>query len=148
VLSHLRRRIFALAAAAHHSLNGLYFGYGIIGLGMGMGYICPVATLVKWFPERQAIRALPSAVMDSARRDEPFRGVEIRHSVAAVSLDARHRLPGGRSAAAQFYANPPQGWRPAGWEPRTAVAKSASTIGFTVIVARRLQFYLLFCCSS
>ena len=37
-------------AAARNSLNGLYFGYGIIGgFGMGMGYICPVATLVKWF---------------------------------------------------------------------------------------------------
>ena len=43
-------------AASHHSLNGLYAGYGIIGgLGMGMGYICPVATLVKWFPDRRGL---------------------------------------------------------------------------------------------
>ena len=25
------------------------------GLGMGMGYICPVATLVKWFPDRRGL---------------------------------------------------------------------------------------------
>ena len=48
-------------------------------------------------------------------------------------------------ASAQFYANPPQGWRPVGWEPRTAVAKSASTIDFTVGQALGAwQFYLLF----
>jgi|SRR5579863_10515544 len=42
-------------SAAHHSLHGLYLGYGVLGgIGMGMGYICPVATLVKWFPDRAA----------------------------------------------------------------------------------------------
>jgi len=47
--------------------------------------------------------------------------------------------------AAQFYANPPQGWRPEGWEPRTAVAKAASTYNFTVSEAMGTwQFYLLF----
>jgi OFA family oxalate/formate antiporter-like MFS transporter len=49
------------------------------------------------------------------------------------------------AAAAQFYANPPQGWRPTGWEPRTAVAKSASSTDYTVGEALGTwQFYLLF----
>jgi MFS transporter len=43
-------------AASRHSLPGLYLGYGVItGIGMGMGYICPVATLVKWFPDRRGL---------------------------------------------------------------------------------------------
>jgi len=43
-------------SASHHSLNGLYLGYGILtGIGMGMGYICPVATLVKWFPDKRGL---------------------------------------------------------------------------------------------
>src|ERR1700693_2306006 len=43
-------------AASRHSLYGLYLGYGVItGIGMGMGYICPVATLVKWFPDRRGL---------------------------------------------------------------------------------------------
>ena len=47
--------------------------------------------------------------------------------------------------AAQYYANPPQGWRPDGWEPRTAVAMAASTYNFTVSEAMGTwQFYLLF----
>src|SRR6185369_10850003 len=47
-------------------------------------------------------------------------------------------------AAAQFYENPPQGWRPAGWVPTGTVEKAASTVDFTVSEAMRTwQFWLL-----
>jgi OFA family oxalate/formate antiporter-like MFS transporter len=136
-------------AAANHSLNGLYLGYGIIGgFGMGMGYICPVATLVKWFPDRRGLMT-GIAVCGygfGALVMSPFAAWEIIHySVAATfwTLGAVYLVV--VVAAAQFYANPPQGWRLAGWEPRTAVAKSASTIDFTVGEALgSWQFYLLF----
>src|SRR5579885_1203494 len=40
-----------------HSLAAIYIGYGVIsGIGMGMGYICPVATITKWFPEHRGLR--------------------------------------------------------------------------------------------
>jgi OFA family oxalate/formate antiporter-like MFS transporter len=43
-------------AVSNHSLTWLYAGYGVLGgIGMGMGYICPVATLVKWFPDRRGL---------------------------------------------------------------------------------------------
>lgn len=33
-----------------------YFGYGVLGgVGLGVGYITPVATLVKWFPDRRGL---------------------------------------------------------------------------------------------
>jgi MFS transporter, OFA family, oxalate/formate antiporter len=33
-----------------------YLGYGVIGgTGIGVGYICPVSTLVKWFPDRRGL---------------------------------------------------------------------------------------------
>src|SRR6185312_2895335 len=36
-----------------HSLAILYLGYGVIGgIGLGLGYIAPVSTLVRWFPDR------------------------------------------------------------------------------------------------
>jgi OFA family oxalate/formate antiporter-like MFS transporter len=45
---------------------------------------------------------------------------------------------------AQFYRNPPEGWRLEGWEPRTAVSKAASTYNFTVREAMTTpQFWLL-----
>lgn len=45
---------------------------------------------------------------------------------------------------AQFYANPPQGWKPEGWAPQTAVAKAASTYNYGVAEAMGTwQFWLL-----
>ena len=136
-------------AASRHSLYELYLGYGVItGVGMGMGYICPVATLVKWFPDRRGLMT-GVAVCGygfGALIMSPFAAWEIIH----------HGIPATFSTlgiayliivvlAAQFYANPPQGWRPAGWEPRTAVAKAASTYDFSVSQAMGTwQFYLLF----
>src|SRR5262245_55955974 len=40
-----------LSGFAEHNLYLLWFAYGVLGgLGMGLGQIVPVATLVKWFP--------------------------------------------------------------------------------------------------
>ena len=136
-------------AAAHHSLQGLYLGYGALtGIGMGMGYICPVATLVKWFPDRRGLMT-GVAVCGygfGALIMSPFAAWEIiHHGIPATfwTLGVVYMIV--VVLAAQFYANPPQGWRPAGWEPRTSVAKAASTYNFTVSEAMRTwQFYLLF----
>src|SRR5262245_31168399 len=39
-----------------HQLWLLYFGYGIIGgCGLGLGYVSPVSTLLKWFPDRRGM---------------------------------------------------------------------------------------------
>src|ERR1700749_3942638 len=36
-----------------HQLWLLYVGYGVLGgIGLGIGYISPVSTLIKWFPDR------------------------------------------------------------------------------------------------
>jgi MFS family permease len=36
-----------------HNIWIIYFGYGIVGgFGLGIGYISPVSTLIKWFPDR------------------------------------------------------------------------------------------------
>jgi MFS family permease len=42
--------------AISHQLWLLYFGYGIVGgVGLGLGYISPVSTLIKWFPDRPGL---------------------------------------------------------------------------------------------
>jgi OFA family oxalate/formate antiporter-like MFS transporter len=45
------------AAALHlHSLLLLYCGYGVIGgIGLGLGYVTPVATVAKWFPDKKGL---------------------------------------------------------------------------------------------
>ena len=48
--------ILAGLSAGQHSLTGMYWTYGVMGgIGMGMGYITPVATLVKWFPDKRGL---------------------------------------------------------------------------------------------
>ena len=43
-----------LAGFAENSLGLLYLTYGLIaGAGIGLGYIVPVATLIKWFPDKR-----------------------------------------------------------------------------------------------
>ena len=45
VISSLRR--------LDHNIWLIYLGYGVIGgCGLGIGYISPVSTLIKWFPDR------------------------------------------------------------------------------------------------
>ncbi|MBT5484018.1 MAG: OFA family MFS transporter [Gammaproteobacteria bacterium] len=41
-----------------HQLWLLYFGYGVLGgCGLGLGYVSPVSTLIKWFPDRRGMAA-------------------------------------------------------------------------------------------
>jgi MFS transporter, OFA family, oxalate/formate antiporter len=134
--------------AAHRSLGGLYFSYGFLGgLGMGMGYITPVATITKWFPDRRGLMTgvavagygAGALVMSPfAARSIAARGVPATFGILGIVYLILVVL------AAQFYKNPPPGWRPEGWQPRGTVATSASTYDFTVGEAMVTpQFWML-----
>lgn len=56
-------QLIAGISLATESLFLFYLGYGFIGgMGLGLGYIAPVSTLVKWFPDRRGL-ATGMAVM-------------------------------------------------------------------------------------
>jgi len=140
--------LVAAYAVNHGSLNGLYIGYGVLsGIGMGMGYICPVATLVKWFPDRRGLMTgvavcgygAGALIMSPfAARYIVGHGVPATFVVLGVVYGILVVL------TAQAYKNPPQGWMPAGWSPNTAVSKAATTNNFTVKEAMSTwQFWLL-----
>ncbi len=140
--------VVASFASARHSLGGLYLGYGVLGgIGMGMGYITPVATLVKWFPDRRGLMTGVAVCGYGA-------GALVMGPIAARTIQAYGVSPTflwlGIAylilvlAAAQFYANPPAGYVPAGWAPTSAVQKAASKVDFTVTEAMSTwQFWLL-----
>jgi MFS family permease len=45
--------LIAALGVSLHSIWIIYFGYGFVGgIGLGLGYISPVSTLIKWFPDR------------------------------------------------------------------------------------------------
>ena len=134
--------------ASAQSLAGLYFSYGLLGgIGMGMGYITPVATITKWFPDRRGLMTgvAVAGYGAGALIMSPFAA----RSIVARGVPATFEILGVVYlilvvAAAQFYCNPPVGWRPAGWTPTGSVAKAATTYDFTVGQAMRtVQFWML-----
>ncbi|WP_237402611.1 OFA family MFS transporter [Rhodovulum sulfidophilum] len=48
--------IVGSAGIATHQLWLLYLGYGVLGgCGLGLGYVSPVSTLIRWFPDRRGM---------------------------------------------------------------------------------------------
>ena len=87
----------ALGAAgiATHQFWLLLLGYGAVGgIGLGLGYISPVSTLIKWFPDRPGM-ATGLAIMG-------FGGGAIIASPLSVWLMAHYRTPTGNGIAATF----------------------------------------------
>ena len=118
-----------------HQLWLVFLGCGFIGgVGQGLGYITPVSTLVKWFPDRRGM-ATGFAIMG-------YGGGAMIGSPLAVWLMA-HFAKGGVAGAAQTltvlgaiyfvamslgalgFRIAPSGWRPAGWSAPAAQADNA-----------------------
>jgi MFS transporter, OFA family, oxalate/formate antiporter len=123
-------------AAAHQSLTLLYLSYGVLaGTGGGMGYICPVATIAKWFPDKRGV--MTGLAVTGYGAGALLMGPIAAREIVSVGVPTTFLIFGiayfiGVVATAQFYANPPADWKPAGWVPTTAVAKAAGTYNYTV----------------
>ena len=142
--------ILAGISTSHHSLRGIYIGYGLLaGLGMGMGYICPVAMLLKWFPDKRGLMT-GVAVCGfgfSALIMSPFAAWEIvRLGVPATFWTLGIVYLMVVVGAAQVFCVPPQGWKPvASPRRKPMVDRHVPTVEFTLPEAMRTwQFYLLF----
>jgi MFS family permease len=110
-----------------HQLWMLWLGSGVIGgVGLGLGYISPVSTLIKWFPDRRGM-ATGMAIMGFGG------GAMIGSPLAAMLMDqfktatspgvwqtfiAMAALYFGFMMIGAFnYRLPPAGWKPEGWTP-------------------------------
>ena len=100
-----------------------YLGYGVLGgLGLGVGYLTPVATLVKWFPDRRGL-ATGLAIMGFGF-GALVAGPLVVWLIAAAGLARTFVLLGGgyltvMLVCAQFLLRPPEGWGPLGWTGST-----------------------------
>jgi MFS family permease len=134
-------------------------GYGVIGgIGLGIGYISPVSTLIKWFPDRPGM-ATGLAIMG-------FGGGALIASPWSASMLSAFGATGNNAQASGValaflvhglaYAVfmsvgwllvrvPADGWRPAGWHP--SAAKTGALITTANVSAnnaiRTPQFWLL-----
>ncbi len=126
-------------ATAQHSLPLLYLCYGVLaGTGGGMAYICPVATVAKWFPDKRGV--MTGLAVTGYGAGALLMGPIAAREIVSAGVPTTILIFGilyliGVIVTAQFFANPPAGWKPAKWVPKTAVAKAASTYDYTVIEA-------------
>src|SRR5262245_10519286 len=99
-------------ATAAHSLVGLYVGYGVLaGVAMGMGYICPVAVLSKWFPDNRGL--MVGIAMCGYGAGALVMSPVAAYQITSVGLPATFVTLGivylvVITIASRFYVNPPQ----------------------------------------
>ncbi len=137
-----------------HQLWLLYLGYGVVGgVGLGLGYVSPVSTLIKWFPDRRgmatgmaimgfgggAMIGAPLAVMlmdkfksaDSSGIAETFVVMGLVYTVSMLIGAFTVRLPA-------------PGWKPAGFVEKESSNKLSSEQFVHVDDAHKTpQFWLL-----
>ena len=147
---------FLVAALGVHlgQLWLVYLGYGVIGgMGLGIGYISPVSTLIKWFPDRPglatglAIMGFGGGALVAAPLTQRLLDAYAAEPVDALvptllTLAAIYAVL--MLAGASVIRLPAPGWKPEGWVP--VVKKGAMQTHADVRVrnaVRTRQFYLL-----
>src|SRR5947207_6131802 len=105
----------------------LWLGSGVIGgIGLGLGYISPVSTLVKWFPDRRGM-ATGMAIMGfggGAMIGAPLANLLMNYFKTPTSVGVWETFVAMGVIYFVFmmigafrYRIPPAGWRPEGWTP-------------------------------
>lgn len=138
-----------------HQLWIVWIGAGVIGgIGLGLGYISPVSTLIKWFPDRRgmatglAIMGFGGgAMIGSPLADRLMKYFATEHSVGVwetfivlALIYLAYMLLG-----AFAYRVPPEGWRPVGWQPPEGSGDAAKSKRYVAVsdAWKTPQFWLL-----
>jgi MFS family permease len=137
-----------------HNIWVIYFGYGFVGgIGLGLGYISPVSTLIKWFPDRPGM-ATGMAIMG-------FGGAAFIASPLSVWLMGQFSTPTHVGVMETFICMgviyfcfmivgaiivrvPAPGWKPAGWTAPAVPKKLVTTNNVYVYEALKTpQFWCI-----
>ena len=147
--------IVAALGVQIHQLWLVYLGHGVLGgIGLGLGYISPVSTLIKWFPDRPGMAtgmaimgfgggAMIASPMSVTLMD--YFGSTISTGVAQTFLVMGLLYFSFMMVGVFMVRIPIQNWRPAGWMPNTEQGGKAFDDYVDADAAvRTWQFYLLF----
>jgi MFS family permease len=137
-----------------HQITLLYLGYGVLGgCGLGLGYVSPVSTLLKWFPDRRGM-ATGMAIMGfggGAMIGSPLAVTLMNHfkSDQSVGVAQAFLVMGGLYLVSMLIGSltiriPAPGWKPANWAPKTSSNKMVTDRHVHINQAMKTpQFYLL-----
>jgi OFA family oxalate/formate antiporter-like MFS transporter len=125
----------ALAGLAHN-LGMLYLAYGVIGgAGLGLGYIVPVAVLIRWFPDKRgmitglAVAGFGAGALVTAPIAQSL--------ISSLGVASTFEILGAAYlvivlSAAYFMRNPPDGYIPPGLKAAGAKKDNSSLQNFTL----------------
>jgi MFS family permease len=126
----------------------VFLGMGVIGgIGCGLGYISPVSTLVKWFPDRRgmatgmAIMGFGGGALFAGYLNPVFMG---RFGVAPTIMMLGIVYLMVMLLGSRLMESPPPGWMPEGWTPpaKTNPMIASQSVSRNEAI-RTPQFYLL-----
>lgn len=135
-----------LAAWIGDTPLGLNIAYGVVaGMGVGFAYVTPIATCVKWFPDKRGF-VVGLAVMGFGIGSLIFAPL-LEYLLSAISIPRTFIFLAAVffifvTGTAQFFRVPPKDWKPAGWNP--SAASQAAAVDFSPgAMLRTWQFYVL-----
>jgi len=142
-----------LAAFIGNTPGGMIFSYGILGgLGTGFAYVTPIATCVKWFPDKRgmivglAVLGFGAGSLIFAPLIEKLLGTNpdawaqtIPRTFIILSITFYICVIG----AAQIYRVPPAGYTPPGWSPPEAAGAPTREDYSPGDMIKTWQFYCL-----
>lgn len=114
---------YIVASFFTENIAMLYVSYGVIGgLGLGLGYVCPLAAVVKWFPDK---KGLVSGIAVAGFGAGAFIFTQLGKFIINASDDGLSNsflylgvvFAVMAVAGAQALRNPPPGWVPKGFNP-------------------------------
>ncbi|MBC7415478.1 MAG: OFA family MFS transporter [Herminiimonas sp.] len=139
-----------------HQIWMMWLGSGVIGgIGLGLGYISPVSTLIKWFPDRRGM-ATGMAIMGfggGAMIGAPMADKLMKYFATPTSVGVYETFLAMAAiyfifmiSGAMGYRVPETGWKPAGWTPPANTGSNAMITHKHVHVSRVWgipQFWLI-----
>ena len=125
-----------LASFSTANIWWLYISYGIVGgIGLGFGYIVPVAVLVKWFPDRRGL--ITGIAVGGFGAGALVTAPAATHLIQTVGVLRTFAYLGiayliVTMATGYFMRNPPDGWKPAGWAPSATQSAQRAAKDYTL----------------
>lgn len=157
---------YVIGGLAGSSFWGILLGVGLLGgAGIGLGYVCPIAALVKWFPDKKglitglAVAGFGFGALIWIKLTSGFKFGEwvdltpgwtglfgMGWTVSNVFILYGIIFAVVVVLGALTMVNPPEGWKPEGWNPPAgATAASSGGRDFTELeMVKTPQYWTLF----